>query len=77
MRHFFDMTGNGQPAKRRLRAALSEKLWDMCVCVCGGGAGRRAQPRTRKYDRKTRELSVQRKRTNSQQKYREKLTSEE
>jgi len=33
MRHFFDMTGNGQPAKRRLRAALSEKLWDMCVCV--------------------------------------------
>jgi len=31
MRHFFDMTGNGQRAKRRLRAALSEKLWDICA----------------------------------------------
>jgi hypothetical protein len=46
MRHFFDMTGNGQRAKRRLRAALSEKLWDIC-----------AQNGIEKYVTKTKEKS--------------------
>jgi hypothetical protein len=66
MRHFFDMTGNGQPAKRRLRAALSEKLWDMCVCVCVvlGAVRSHAQENT---SGKQENFLVLRQRTNFQQ----------